>query len=182
MSDKEYDYSEYQEQPTSDDAMAELSRLVSRMAQEAQAVERLEEELKKAKKVHTETAEQAIPNLMDSLGITEFSTTEGFKIKIKESVHASINKDNSQAALAWVEAHGYGRMIKNQFTVTYPTDQGEIAEALRKYLEENHANYKQKESIHPSTLKAWARELLEEGKDIPLELIAVYRKRVAKVG
>ncbi len=176
-----YDYSQYENQSTSEDAMAELSRLATRMAQEAQRVDRLEKELKEAQKAFRDTSEGAIPSLMDTIHIADFTTTSGVKIKIRETIHASITKEKSQAALAWIEANGYGAMIKNQFTVSYPTDQSEIAEALKKYLEENRANYKQKESVHHSTLRAWARELLEEGKEIPLDLISVYRKRIAKV-
>ena len=38
-----------------------------------------------------------------------------------------------------------------------------------------------KYAVHPQTLGAWVREMLEEGEDIPIDILGVFRQRTAKV-
>jgi hypothetical protein len=35
--------------------------------------------------------------------------------------------------------------------------------------------------VHHATLKAWVKEMLAKGNELPLELFGVFRRRIAKM-
>ncbi len=166
-------------------AGGELSQLTQLAEQQAFAqakVADLEAQLNKAREELRDIAERQLPELMDQIGIGEFKTTTGLKIKIDETIRASIPKAKAQLALAWLKNNGHGSLIKRVVSVSFGRGEDEQAEQLVKKLnEELHIEAEDSASVHPSTLAAFVREKLRNGEEIPLDLFGVHRQRVSKI-
>jgi len=117
-------------------------------------IEVLEAQLKLKREAARHLEESYIPELMDELGLESVTLTDGTKLTVKPFVAAHISKDHEAEAFQWLEDHGYGDIIKERTVV----------------------------NVHPSTLKAWAKERVESGDNIPDDLFGVYvgRKAVLK--
>lgn len=68
----------------------------------------------------------------------------GYRVTPSSSVRISIIKDKKEEGFEWIRDHGHGDIIK-----TDPT-------------------------IHPSTLEAWGRTMIEEGEDLPEEIFTQF--------
>ncbi len=178
-----YDYSQYDEGSTSPDALADLTRLAAKMANEMAEVERLTNDLKKAKATLRGTQEEDLPDKMEALGMQEFKTESGLKIKIRKDVFGSLPKDPTarQEALGWLISKDYGNLIKDSFALKFDKGDHERAAALAALLAEQNYGYERKEDVHPSTLKAFIRELLRDGDECPMELLGVRERKFAEI-
>ncbi len=154
-----------------------LAQLAEKQAQAEAAVESAEAALKARKRELASLSETQIPELMDKLGLTEFKTTTGFKLVVDEKIRASITKKNKAAAFSWLRKNGHGKLIKTKVTLL-PSEK-DLA-ALRKGLKKLDEDYSEDPSVHASTLSAFARTELEEGRELP-ESLGVFRQRVSKI-
>lgn len=154
--------------------LTELARLqVAAESDVAQA----EEWLKMAKEALRVINENALPELMDQMGMETFTTKDGIKVDVKETIRASIPKAKAPEAMGWLRANGHNHMIKRQISVIANSDkQGEeIVQLVKGYEFTDNA------TVHPMTLGAFVREQMEAGADLPLDLLGVFRQRVSKV-
>jgi len=181
--DDQFDYSEYDEGSPDESAMAELTRIAARMRSEEAEVARLERELKKAKTVLKNTVEEVLPAKMDELGVQEFTTSSGLHVKIRKDVFGSLPKDaeKRREALEWLTKHGYESLIKDSFALSFDKGSHERAEALGKLLLEAGYGYDRKEDVHHSTLKAFIREKLRDGEEVPIDTLGVHERRFAVI-
>ncbi len=170
--------------PDSTDALAELSRLGTALTQAQANVKELETSLALAKKEVVNLSETQIPELMDEVGLTRFTTREGIPFKVSDQVFASITKAKKAAALAWLDNNGHGQIMKRKVIVEFDREQEDAANELTASLVGDYGDdgVLCDKSVHASTLKAWAREQLEAGADIPLELFGIHVRRIAKIG
>lgn len=160
--------------------LSQLSQLAEKQAAAAARVADLEAQLNAAREELRDIAERQVPELMDQIGIDEFKTTTGLKIKIEETIRASIPKAKAHLAFAWLKEHGHAAMIKRVVSVSFGKGEDEKAEELRQRLAEEF-EVEDAASVHHSTLTAWVREKLREGEEVPLDLFGVHRQRVAKI-
>jgi len=161
------------------DKLVKLAELAAQQMVAEAKVEDVEVELQKAKSALRDIAVKQIPELMDEVGIEEFTTTTGLHITVIEAIRASITKEKRAKAMEWLKEHGYGKLIKHNFTLAPQSP--DQAEAMREKLDAFELEYKDSPTVHPSTLSAWVRGKLEDGEDIPLELLGVFRQRASKV-
>lgn len=126
-------------------------------------------------------AEGLIPELMAELGMEEFKTTSGISLSIKPSYRASILKARREEAYAWLDENGEGDMIKHSIVAGFARGQDESADELRERLEGEGFNVKDEEKIESSTLRAWVKRMLEEGKMIPMDLFGAAKVDIAKI-
>jgi hypothetical protein len=126
--------------------------------------------LTKAKDHARRLREETIPAAMQELGLTQLTLTTGEKLTIKPEVYASIPEANQVAALKWLEDHGFGGLIKVTVAAQYGRGEAAVAQELAAELAERGIVVDFDQTVHPQTLKAFLREQLAEGKDIPLEL------------
>lgn len=170
-----------QQSATGAGELSQLSKLAEEQVKAEAEVARLEGELEKARALARDFAERQVPELMDSIGIEEFKTSTGLKIKVQETIRASISAANGPRAYAWLRENGHAALIKRVLKVEFGKGQDEAAEAALKALEERDLDVDDKTAVNPQTLSAFAREKLREGADIPLDLLGVHRSRVSKI-
>ena len=175
-----HDYSDHVAAPTQQ-AFKKLNEAVTNLATESDEVERLEEELKFAKLRAQDLAERVLPEIMEEMGLTDFTTTSGVKIALKETVHASITKAKQAAAMTWLDDNGHGGLIKRHIRVAFDRSQTDDAESLLQELSGRFVNTACDMKVESSTLRAWVREQLEAGAPIDQDLFGVHVRKVVKI-
>lgn len=160
--------------------LSQLQQLAEQQASAQAKVADLEAQLNKAREELRDLAERQVPELMDQIGLADFKTTTGLKIKIDETIRASIPKAKAPLAFAWLKAHGHAAMIKRVVKVAFGKGEDEKADELRTKLADTY-DVEDDASVHPSTLAAFVREKLRDGEEVPLDLFGVHRQRVSKI-
>ena len=141
-----------------------------------------EEEMKKLKEVETTLSEQTIPNLMQQAGISMLKLADGSSVEVKPFYSARIPASKSEEAFNWLRENGHGDMIKNQVSLEFGMRQDNEAKALVEELKQKGLAVQQKTSVHPSTLRGFVREQIQDlGKDVPAELFGTYVANKTKI-
>lgn len=177
---KSYDYSAYlgHNRPTD---ISELSKLAESQHAAQVKVDNLTAQLKLAQDELKELAEKIVPEKMEEFGLSDYTTTTGIRIEVKEKIRGSLPAENREKGFNWLETKGFGGLIKTE--VLIPFKRGQLDEANKlaeKLREENHIVGVERD-VHHSTLDAFIREQLAQGNDIPLDIFGVFRQRIAKV-
>ena len=146
-------------------------------------VARLTNDLAEQQKKLKQVSEVDLPTAMKEIGLKDFSLATGEKIEIKHGLAASITKAHEVEAFSWLMKNRAGSLIKNQVVVSFGMKQDAMA---RKFLRDMarrkvRLEYQQKKSVHPQSLAAFCRTQIEEGKEIPMDLLGVYEYDRAKV-
>ena len=173
-------YEDYQNRPQSDDALAKLSQLAEDQLAAVRVVEAAEEAVKDAKEALRLIAEVAVPELMDALGMEEFTTTSGIKIKVSTKIRASISAKHQAAAFAWLRENNHEALIKREVKMQFGMGEDELAQETLEKLD--GLTIQDKSSVHNQTLVKFITELLEQGKPVPEDLFNIHKQRFTKVG
>lgn len=182
MTDK-FDYSEYRDGPGGN-ILAQISAVADEQKELEQEIAQIELELKAAKERHRVVSESTLPELMETAGMSELTTLNGLVVTLGEKVLANISAERAPEAHAWLINNGHEALIKNEYVVSFPKNSTEIASEFEKYLNDEigrKANRKHKVAVHPSTLTAFVNEELEAGRELPMELLGVMRRKVTKI-
>ena len=117
-------------------------------------------------------------------GLSEFKLADGTKVTVQQFYSASIPKDKVDEAMQWLRDNGHGDLIKNTVSVAFGKGEDTLATDLKKYLGANGNSYEDKTGVHPQTLRAFAREQIEAGQNLPLDTLGIYigLKTVIKEG
>lgn len=162
--------------------MEQVEQVVDQLADAQQAMASLEGDFKDAKAHVKNLSETVLPDLMDQVGLKSLETRKGLKVKVSENIRASIPHDKELDAFAWLEDNGHASVIKNQIVITLNRGDDALADQIADYLDEQGVLYERKRGVHPMTLGALIKELLEEGVPVPLEVFGAFHQRIAKIG
>lgn len=173
------DYSDYEKRPQSSDAMAQLAQLATSQLKADADVAKAEDALKTAKEVFQEIAEIQIPELMDQLGVTAYTTTNGLKITVGEKVRASISAKSKNAAFQWLRDNGHAALIKREIKMLFGMGEDVTAKRALELLKD--LPVEDSSSVHAQTLGKFVGEMLSDGKPVPEELFNIHRQRFTKV-
>lgn len=173
-------YADYTQAQDDGNALAELSLLADRQAEAALRVAELEKQLEEARDRLRDISERQLPEKMDELGMEEFKTRTGLRIRIKEAIRTSIPKARQAEAFEWLRQNGYGGLIKRIVAVKFGKGEDEVAEKLARDLANGH-EVDDTASVHPSTLRSFVTEQLTNGVDLPLDLFGVHRQRTSVI-
>ena len=151
-----------------------VSALANKQVELAQELASLEEAVKAKKEEFRATSEQELAEAMQAAGLTELVLSTGEKITISEFYNAHISKVNQETAYNWLVSNGHAGLIKNEVSLKFARDQERIAEETVLALKARGLSPEVRQSVHPSTLKAFVKEQLTSGKDIPSEPFGIY--------
>lgn len=165
----------------SDEALREVSRLAQRQVDLEQRVKELEEDIKVAKKDLRNVQEQELPDALAQAGLSEIRLTDGTKIVVSDFVTAHISKANEFEAHEWLTANGYGDIIKHEVSVRFNKEEGDLASSAVDALRGQGLAPTDRRSVHPSTLRAWAKEQTQNGVDVPEKLFGIFIGSKAKI-
>ena len=167
-----------------DDDLSKVASLVRQQLKLELHVAEIEENLKRTKRNLEEISGQLLPAALEEYGLSELTMADGSKISVQTVISASISKDRQPDAHDWLRDNGYGDLIKNTVSVTFGRGQDETAKDIVRVLQSNGLDPEQKEAVHPSTLKAFVKEQIEKGSEIPSETFGIFigQKTVIKKG
>jgi hypothetical protein len=144
--------------------------------------------LKKISKLRHELETQKLVDLFDDAGMVEMTLPDGTKVKKGLDVTGSLpkpgDKDTEEvaseklarriAALEWLNANGYGPLIKASVTAEWDKGDASKADALIEQLRgDNSVKLKRTDDIHAGTLKAQVRDRIKKGLPTPLDTLGV---------
>lgn len=176
----ENDYSGYQE-PVDEQSVEQLSVLVRALDEVEREIEEKEEELNKRRAYFNRLRENDIPELMESLGISQLKTTDGRILTVREVVRTNIPASKKAEAFSWLRENGYGAMIKRVVQAEFGMGEDEVADEFYHEIAQRFEATQDKTSVHPSTLASFVTSQLKEGANLPLELFNVHRQQIATI-
>lgn len=163
------------------DNLVKLRTLATAALMYEELLEKLEEFAKKVGEAHRDLTENIIPSLMDELDVPSLALSATQSLSIKTKITANIPAARIEEGCAWLEANGHGGIIKQDVTVTFGTKEAERAAILVAAIKASGEVPKVKKTVNHQTLSALVREQLEEGADLPMDLLGVFRRRAAVV-
>lgn len=181
-----YDSGDFEQEEATEDQLAKIKNAGLRAA----ALEKQIEDLTAAAAMLTIDRDtilnKTLPALMDSAGMPEFSLDDGSSFEIKDVVSgtlpsATTKPKEREKALAWLFKNGGKGLIKTNFKTEFGVGQEKLVEAFEKLITKSKFVAKKEIGVHPQTLCAFVRELLEDGKKVPIETLGIYVGRHAKL-
>ena len=157
-----------------DDKLAGIAQLAKRAKILEKEIEDAEALLSEKQDGYKRLTEETLPEAFAELGLKSFTMDDGSKIEVKQFYSATISKARQAEAYAWLREHGYDDIIKNTVTVRFGRREDELCARLLNLLAEQGFPAEQNEKIEPQTLKAWVKEMLTKGREVPTELFGVY--------
>ena len=150
-------------------AMEDIATACNKLLDIQKEVSALEDQLKKKKEQELKLSEQDIPNLMQKAGAASIKLTDGTAVEIKPYYGARIPASRTEEAFDWLRENNFADLIKNNVTLTFGRNEDNMAKSLVDDLRNKGHNVKQAEKVEPMTLKAFVREQIEKGKDVPAD-------------
>ena len=151
-----------------------VSNLANKQLKLATNVAELEAELKAKKEELRLTSEQELPDAMQSAGLTQITLSTGEKISINEFYNAHISKANQEKAYEWLVSNGHEGLIKNEVLLKFGREESDVVDETVSALQSRGLSPEVRQSVHPSTLKAFVKEQFTSGNDIPTEPFGIY--------
>lgn len=152
----------------------ELSELCTRLLELQKQITRCEENIKNLRSEERLLSENEIPNLMQQAGISSLKLIDGSSVSFKPEYYAKIPVSKTDEAFDWLSSNGYGDLIKNQVSLTFGKSEDNVANSVVEDLKNKGHNVSQKKKVEPMTLKAFVREQIQNGQNLPMDLFGVY--------
>ena len=156
------------------DKVKSISELCNRLLDLQEQARRIEENLKSKNDEIRVLSEQEIPNLMQEAGVSEFKLADGSSVSIKPFYAAKIPVSKTDEAFQWLTGNGYGDLIKNTVSLNFGKSEDNVANSLVEDLKSKGHNVSQKKKVEPQTLKAFVKEAIQNGQNVPMDLFGVY--------
>ena len=164
------------------DILSNITQMATAVQVREHSVAVIEEQLKKAKAELRKVQEHDLPEAMLACNMETFVTSDGLKVSVKETLYASIAAKNKVEAGKWLIANELGALVKEDVVIGFDGgDHEAVQELLDKLTLIGTKNVSTSESMNTASIKAAIKELLADGKEVPLELFGAYFSRKAVV-
>ena len=156
------------------DKVKSISELCNRLLDLQEQARRIEDNLKSKNDEIRVLSEQEIPNLMQEAGVSEFKLADGSSVSIKPFYAAKIPVSKTDEAFQWLTGNGYGDLIKNTVSLNFGKSEDNLANSLVEDLKSKGHNVSQKKKVAPQPFKAFVKEAIQNGQNVPMDLFGVY--------
>ena len=157
-----------------DNSLKEMADLCAEQVALEEEMEQLAEQLKAKAAAARKLSQEIIPARMSELGLESLTLADGSSIKVKQLVHASIPVKYREEAFDWLREHGHGDIIKNHVSATFGKGEDTTATNFIDKIEELGYQPQQKVWVEPMTLKAFVREQITNGSELPTDKFGVF--------
>jgi CRISPR/Cas system-associated protein Csm6 len=157
-----------------DEQLSGIGGLAKRAKLLEKEIEEIESVVKERKEQLSKLLEDTIPAALSELGMKSFKMEDGSSIEVKPFYSATIKDANRAAAYEWLREHNFDDIIKNTVSVRFGRGEDELCDGLLNLLRENNYPVEQAQKIEPQTLKAFVREQIERGSELPMEMFGVF--------
>ena len=152
----------------------ELSELCTRLLELQKQITKCEDNIKKLRNEERLLSENEIPNLMQQAGISSLKLIDGSSVSFKPEYYAKIPVSKTDEAFDWLSSNGHGDLIKNQVSLTFGKSEDNLANSLVEDLKSKGHNVSQKKKVEPMSLKAFVKDEIQKGNNLPMDLFGVY--------
>lgn len=168
----------------SDSSLRAVADLVRQQLALERRVEDLEQDLKRAQQDLNKISQELLPEALSSHGLSELRMDDGSRVTVSQYIQAHISKEKQDAAFDWLRQHEFDDLIKNVVSLEFGKGEDEAANEVLDMLSQQGFDPVNKQSVHPSTLKAFVKEQIEKGSEIPSDLFGIFigKKAVIKKG
>jgi uncharacterized protein YlaN (UPF0358 family) len=163
--------------------LVSVEQLIAEQLRLEDLLERLEEKRKETQALYDGIRDRQLPDALLEAGVSEFKTTAGMKVKIEKLYLASVTKPNAPVFYDWLDDQGHGGIIESNITIPFGKGDRALAKTMVEAIRKEFHSVPEPQltdSIHWATLRAFAREQIEEGNDLPPEL-SVHQVDRAKI-
>lgn len=157
-----------------------LSNLVRQVEELNKELDMAESHLKKLKQEKHKLQTDAIPALMDEMGVDRLDVGD-VSVTLKPFVSASIPQDRRAEAHQWLRDNGLDDIIKNDVILSFGRGEDDTAHSIMLDLEQRGFHPESKTHIHSMTLKAFVKERVEKGLPIDLDMFGAYVAKTADI-
>jgi len=158
----------------------QLSDLVRKLRSVEDQIADAELHLKSLKAEKHKLSIENIPALMDEMGVERLDV-DGVTVTRKMMVHASIPVDRREEAFDWLRSEGLDDIIKNDVSLSFGKGEDNLAGDVIGMLRDRGFDPSTKTHIHPSTLKAFVKERVTDGKPIDLDMFGAFIANAAEI-
>ena len=163
------------------DSVKSISDKCNNLKDLKRQVEEQEEKLSLLKNKARDLEERVIPEMMQEAGVSLLKLADGSTVEVKPFYAAKIPESRVEEAFSWLRGKGFEDLIKNTVTASFSRGQDNQVSELIKVCEDNGFAYNKKEKVEPMTLKAFVKEQVETGKELPFDLFGVYIANKTKI-
>ena len=118
---------------------------------------------------------------MQSAGLNQIVLSTGEKISINEFYNAHISKANQEVAYQWLVENGHEGLIKNEVLLKFGREESTVVDETVSALQSRGLSPEVRQSVHPSTLKAFVKERVTDGKPIDLDMFGAFIANAAEI-
>ena len=156
------------------DKCHQLNELQSQLKEKEEAISLLKHKIR-------DLEERIIPEMMQEAGVSLLKLKDGSTVEVKPFYAAKIPESRVEEAFSWLRDKGFEDLIENNVTASFGSGQDNQVSELIGVCEKFGFNYNKKEKVEPMTLKAFVREQVETGKELPFDLFGVYIANKTKI-
>lgn len=155
-------------------ALERIVKMANQLAEAKQSVTDLSAALKDEKERVRRLSTEDLPTLMQEAGLGAIELENGDKVSLRENVSVNITEARREAAMKWLTDNNFGGIIKTHVGIDFSADEFESAEETTNRLQGEGLPATKQQTVHPATLKAFVKEQLQKGAEIPFDLFGVY--------
>ena len=152
----------------------ELSELCTRLLELQKQITKCEDNIKNLRNEERLLSENEIPNLMQQSGISSLKLTDGSSVEVKPFYAAKIPASKTDEAFDWLLSNGHGDLIKNEVSLKFGRSEDNVANSIVEDLKSKGHNVSQKKKVEPMSLKAFVKDEIQKGNNLPMDLFGVY--------
>ena len=156
------------------DKCHQLNELQSQLKEKEEAISIIKNKVR-------DMEERIIPEMMQEAGVSKIQLKDGTVVEVNPFYAAKIPESRVEEAFSWLRGKGFEDLIKNTVTASFGRGQDNQVSELISVCEKFGFNYNKKEKVEPMTLKAFVREQVEGGKELPFDLFGVYIANKTKI-
>ena len=175
-----------------EDDLKSLTEMIDNMLKNEKAIEDTKSALKVLEQAQRQLSEVDIPTKMKEIGMKEFVTNKGDKIKIKSfytgyipTIKACLKNqelaERRQKCIDYLSKDENSSLVKNELSISFSKTQDNEAKDLKAELEKKGYAPTLNESVNANSLKSHINVVKEKGLEFDDELFKVFLKTETKI-
>ena len=175
-----------------EDDLKSLTEMIDNMLKNEKAIEDTKSALKVLEQAQRQLSEVDIPTKMKEIGMKEFVTNKGDKIKIKSfytgyipTIKACLKSqelaERRQKCIDYLSKDENSSLVKNELSISFSKTQDNEAKDLKAELEKKGYAPTLNESVNANPLKSHINVVKEKGLEFDDELFKVFLKTETKI-
>jgi hypothetical protein len=158
-----------------------IAELGERTKRQAETVAQLKAALQAENERLMQLQRVDMPELMNELGLDFARLADGTEFRLSEGVEVKIPDERRDAAYSWLDANGFGGIIRTTVSAEFSRDERQLALGMLGTMQAAHTEASMKESIHPATLVAFIKERMAKGESFPADLFDINPYQFVKI-